>query len=65
MGYFKEMEIERMPSEELKPQIKFEVAQMFDHLRMTQAQLKTLRKKNMEAQNRLSRQATFKTTSGF
>ena len=65
MGYFKELEIERMPTEAAKAKIKFEVAQMFDHLRMTQAQLKALRKKNTENQMSLLQQEAFKKTSGF
>jgi ABC-type uncharacterized transport system YnjBCD ATPase subunit len=65
MGYFKELEIEAMPTEQTKAKIKFEVAQMFDHLRMTQTQLKALRKKNIESQMSLLQQGAFKETSGF
>lgn len=63
MGYFKELDIEKMPAEQAGPKIKFEVAQMFDHLRMTQAQLNSLRKKNVEAQLSLLKQDEYKKTS--
>lgn len=49
MGQFKEIEIDKMASEERKKKIRSEVEMMFDHLRSAQAQLRSIKKHNREA----------------
>lgn len=57
MGHFKELEIEQMAFQERKrqrqeerhKQIRFEVEQMFSHLKSAQAQLRSIRKPQRRA----------------